>query len=61
MLSYESKKHFGKPVFLSTETCLPEIGGDAAYYFKNFEPQSMRDTFENGMHHYETTKPHCKI
>jgi glycosyltransferase involved in cell wall biosynthesis len=53
--------YFGKPIFLSTETCLPEIGGDAAYYFKNFEPQSMRDTFVNGMHHYETTKPIEKI
>ena len=34
--------HFGKPVFLSRLTCLPEIGGDAAYYFDVFDSQQMR-------------------
>ena len=29
--------YFGKPVILSTHTSLPEIGGTAAYYFKNFD------------------------
>ena len=28
---------FGKPVFLSDKTSLPEIGGEFAYYFRNFE------------------------
>ena len=27
---------FGKPVFLSSLTSLPEIGGKVAYYFNNF-------------------------
>ncbi len=43
---------FGKPVFLSTHTCLPEIGGNAAYYFTNFEPEHMQQVFENGMNAY---------
>jgi len=34
---------FGKPVFLSTLTSLPEIGGDAAFYWDNFDPDNMRD------------------
>jgi len=39
----------GKPVFLSTETCLPEIGGDAAFYFKEFAPESMADAVHTGL------------
>jgi glycosyltransferase involved in cell wall biosynthesis len=46
--------HFGKPVFLSTSMSLPEIGGDAAYYFNDFHPEAMRLTFENGMNDYIT-------
>ena len=41
--------HHGKPVFLSTHTSLPEIGGDAAYYFDNFEPAAMADVLERGL------------
>jgi len=41
--------HFGKPVFLSRRTCLPEIGGDAASYFDDFEPASMKRTVEEGL------------
>jgi glycosyltransferase involved in cell wall biosynthesis len=41
--------HFGKPVFLSKYTSLPEVGGDAAYYFDNFEPMHMQDVFNKGM------------
>lgn len=52
---------FGKPVFLSMFSCLPEIGGDAAYYFESFDDASMKRTFEEGMHHYTTTKPFEKI
>ncbi|GAA3977144.1 glycosyltransferase family 4 protein [Mucilaginibacter dorajii] len=45
--------HFGKPVFLSTHTSLPEIGGEAAWYFANFEPKHMQDTFLKGMLEYQ--------
>lgn len=41
--------HFGKPVFLSTKTCMPEIGGDAAYYFSDFDPDAMRKVFTESM------------
>lgn len=53
--------HFGKPIFLSNKTSLPEIGGNAAYYFTSFDPESMQQTFEAGMHHYETTHPQQTI
>jgi glycosyltransferase involved in cell wall biosynthesis len=41
--------HFGKPVFLARRTCLPEIGGDAADYFDDFEPGTMRRVVEAGL------------
>ncbi|QKJ31418.1 glycosyltransferase family 4 protein [Mucilaginibacter mali] len=44
--------HFGKPVFLARYTSLPEVGGDAAYYFDNFEPDHMQQVFNKGMLDY---------
>ena len=44
--------HFGKPVFLSKYTSLPEVGGSAAWYFDNFEPESMQVTFAKGLEEY---------
>lgn len=44
---------FGKPLFLSTLTSLPEIGGDIAYYFQSFEPAQMQMDLENGLAHYD--------
>jgi len=41
--------HFGKPVFLSRLTSLPEVGGQAASYFDSFEPGAMRRTIEEGI------------
>jgi glycosyltransferase involved in cell wall biosynthesis len=46
--------YFGKPVFLSTYTSLPEIGGDVAYYFENFEPGCMQQVFEKGMNDFRS-------
>jgi glycosyltransferase involved in cell wall biosynthesis len=43
---------FGKPVFLSCCTSLPEIAGDAAFYFSSFNPDHMHDIFEQGMQRY---------
>ncbi len=48
--------YFGKPVFLSTHTSLPEIGGTAAFYFPDFETETMQMVFENGMKQYADTK-----
>jgi glycosyltransferase involved in cell wall biosynthesis len=42
----------GKPLFLSDKTALPEIGGDVAFYFKNFSASHMRSTFLSGMKQY---------
>jgi glycosyltransferase involved in cell wall biosynthesis len=53
--------HLGKPVFLSTQTSLPEIGGEHAYYFKNFDPDEMCATFESGMKHYVEACPQSSI
>jgi glycosyltransferase involved in cell wall biosynthesis len=40
---------FGKPVFLSRLTSLPEVGGDAAYYFDDWSPAAMRAVVEDGL------------
>lgn len=40
---------FGKPVFLAEATSLPEIGGPLAWYWREFEPQSMCAIFEAGL------------
>jgi glycosyltransferase involved in cell wall biosynthesis len=49
--------HYGKPVFLSKETCLPEIGGDAAYYFSSFDAETMQRQFGEGLQHYRQNHP----
>jgi glycosyltransferase involved in cell wall biosynthesis len=41
--------HFGKPVFLSRLTSLPEVGGDGADYFDDFSPAAMRAVIETGL------------
>ena len=52
---------YGKPVFLSTSTCLPEIGGPDAYYFENFEAAYMQEQFKACMKHYQETNHQEKI
>jgi glycosyltransferase involved in cell wall biosynthesis len=41
--------HFGKPTFLARRTCLPEIGGDAADYFDDFDPTHMKQVVQAGL------------
>lgn len=41
--------YFGKPIFLSKFTALPEIGGAAAYYFDDYSPESMLQVVKNGL------------
>lgn len=53
--------YFGKPVFLSKFTSLPEIGGEVAYYFENFEPGCMQQVFEKGMNDYRQKQPQQSI
>jgi glycosyltransferase involved in cell wall biosynthesis len=44
--------YFGKPVFLARSTSLPEVGGELAYYFDDFEPAYMQTVFNEGMKDY---------
>lgn len=53
--------YHGKPVFISDKTSLPEVGGDAAWYFRSFEPEDMRKVFTEGMNEYAQTMPVEKI
>jgi len=39
----------GKPVFVSNLTSLPEVAGEEAFYWKNFDPEEMKNVFEEGM------------
>lgn len=45
---------FGKPLFLSNRTSLPEIGGDMAFYFNSFESKELQEVFETGIKKYDT-------
>ena len=41
---------YGKPVFCSDRTALPEIGGDCVFYFNHdFEPRAMQEELRNGL------------
>ena len=39
----------GKPVFSSKLTSLPEIGGENAFYWDNFDPENMARTVKSGL------------
>jgi glycosyltransferase involved in cell wall biosynthesis len=41
--------YFGKPAFVSDRTSLPEVCGDAAWYWPDFEPHAMRRAVEQGL------------
>jgi len=43
---------FGKPVFSSASSSLPEVGGTEAVYFPDFAPDTVVDTFRLGMETY---------
>lgn len=45
--------YYGRPVFLSTYTSLPEIGGSEAYYFESLEAEAMAKIFVRGMQDFE--------
>lgn len=48
--------YFGKPVFLSTKTSLPEVGGDAAFYWDNFSPEYMKNEVLSQLNYYNLNK-----
>lgn len=45
---------FGKPVFLSALTSLPEIGGKEACYFDRLNPEAMAATMTKGMADFDS-------
>lgn len=53
--------YFGKPVFLSDRTCMPEIGGNKAYYWHSFEPDDMRAVIEEGLHQFNNKASQCLL
>jgi glycosyltransferase involved in cell wall biosynthesis len=53
--------YYGKPVILSKCTSLPEIGGDCAYYFDNFEPEHMQKVLIDSLEDYNSNQPVEKI
>ncbi|MFC0429016.1 glycosyltransferase family 4 protein [Chryseobacterium scophthalmum] len=48
--------HFGKPVFLSNLTSLPEIGGDLAFYFNDFSSDSMKKIYDEGIEKFNAAQ-----
>ncbi|TGV02992.1 glycosyltransferase family 4 protein [Flavivirga rizhaonensis] len=47
---------FGKPVFLSNNTSLPEIGGKHAFYWNNYNPNDMAEVLESGLNTFNKNK-----
>jgi len=45
---------FGKPVFLANRTSLPEIGGEHAFYWDDFDGEYMASEFYKGMNTYNS-------
>lgn len=45
---------FGKPLFLSNRTSLPEIGREVAFFFDSFDPEHMQSVFQKGMAEYRS-------
>ena len=41
--------HFGKPVFCSNRTSLPEVGGDQVYYWEKFDSDYMAEILVDGL------------
>jgi len=52
---------FGKPLFLSRLTSLPEIGADVAFYFNNFEAEHMTKVLADGLKQYHSNGLEKKI
>ncbi|MDR1680272.1 MAG: glycosyltransferase family 4 protein [Prevotellaceae bacterium] len=44
--------HWGKPVVASPMSCIPEFGGEYAYYFTAMNPAAMRATVEESLAHH---------
>ena len=47
---------FGKPVFLSNNTSLPEIGGEHSFFWDHYEPEYMAKVLKDGMEKFNNNK-----
>lgn len=47
---------FGKPVFTSNNTSLPEVGGEEAIYWDNYEPEYMAKVLLSGLENFRKNK-----
>ena len=47
--------YYGKPVFVSNKTSLPEIVGKEGYYWETFEPKHMIQRYQKGIKNYLST------
>lgn len=50
----------GKPVFISDFTSLPEVGGEAAFYFRNFDHSDMAFKIKSGINAVHKDQEHFK-
>lgn len=51
----------GKPVFLSTLTSLPEIGGEYAFYWEDLSPEAMANVLKKQLDVYDRTPGYADI
>jgi glycosyltransferase involved in cell wall biosynthesis len=47
---------FGKPVFCSRRSSLPEVGGDHAFYWDSFDPEDMKRIFKDQMENFRINR-----
>jgi glycosyltransferase involved in cell wall biosynthesis len=47
---------FGKPVFISNNTSLPEIGGEHSFYWDHYDPVYMANTVRSGMERFNNAR-----
>ncbi|MDR6301430.1 glycosyltransferase family 4 protein [Mesonia maritima] len=51
---------FGTPVIISNKTSLPEVGGKAAQYFENYEPENMANVVKNTLKDFQLNPENYK-
>ncbi len=51
--------YFGKPVFLSTLTSLPEVGGPEACYYEELNPEAMATVTRQGLAAFYADQAHA--
>ncbi len=52
---------FGKPIFLSNKTSLPEIGGKDCFYWDNFDSEYMKSILIDGLNRFNNNKTEMEL